>query len=364
MTRIALTGANGFLGWHTRAALLERDSAAERIVLGGAFGVEAAVAAVSQAERVIHLAGVNRATEQEVREGNACFARQLAEALTRAALPPRTLVYANSMHAGNGTAYGDAKAHAAEILAAAAAEIGATFVDLRLPNLFGEHGKPFYNSVAATFAHQLAVGAEPVLQRDRALTLLHAQHAAELLLGWLPPQAQGSLEQTETVSGLLERLRRIAETYRAGEIPPIATIFERDLFNTYRSFAFPAQAPIPLAGHEDARGSFRELVRSHAGSGQTSFSTTVPGVTRGDHVHRRKVERFVVLRGSARIRLRKLFDEHILRFDVEGGDPVAVDIPTLWTHSIENTGQDLLCTVFWTNDLFDPEHPDTIAEAV
>lgn len=364
MTKIALTGGNGFLGWHTRAALRERDIAAERIVVGGAFDLESATDAVRGADRVIHLAGVNRATEEEVREGNAFFARQLANALTVAENPPHTVVYANSIQAGNGTVYGDAKARAGEILAEAAAEIGSEFVDVRLPNLFGEHGQPFYNSVTATFAHQLVVGAEPILQHDRDLTLLHAQNAADLVLGWAPLGSQHELEERETVSGLLVRLRGIAETYAAGEIPAMLTPFERDLFNTYRSFTFPAHAPIRLTSHEDARGSFFEIIRAHGGSGQTAFSTTVPGVTRGDHFHRRKAERFVVVSGSAKIRVRKLFDDHVVEFEVTGAEPVAIDMPTMWAHSIENTGSEVLFTAFWSNDLFNPEHPDTIAEAV
>lgn len=364
MSKIALTGGNGFLGWHTRAALRERELAPERIVVGGAFDLEAAVAAVSGSEQIIHIAGVNRATDEEVREGNLLFARQLAEALTRAKHPPKTVVYANSIQAGNGTNYGDAKARAGNILARAAEEIDARYVDVLLPNLFGEHGQPFYNSVTATFAHQLVVGAEPVLQEDRELTLLHAQNAAELLLGWKPLVEQHNDEVQISVSELLDCLRTISVTYSRGEIPSILTAVERDLFNTYRSFSFPGDTPIRLTKHEDARGSFFEAVRARAGSGQTSFSTTAPGITRGDHFHRRKIERFVVVNGSAIIRLRKLFTSHVLEFEVTGDTPVAIDMPTMWTHSIENVGSDILYTAFWANDLFDPDRPDTIPEPV
>lgn len=369
MTKIALTGGTGFLGWHTRSALRdlmpnEPNIGAERIAVGSGFALSTAVDAVTGADRVIHLAGVNRGTDDEVRAGNAQFAQQLAEALARSPQPPRTVVYANSIQAGNGTVYGDAKAHAAEILAKATSEVGAEFVDVHLPNLFGEHGQPFYNSVTATFAHQLVVGAEPVLRHDRDLTLLHAQNAADVLLGRVPVTAQRDLVVQESVSGLLDRLRAMSVTYRRGEIPDISSAFDRDLFNTYRSFTFPGETPIQLTKHEDARGSFFEVIRAHGGSGQTSFSTTVPGVTRGDHFHRRKVERFIVVSGSARIRLRRLSSDHVLAFDVTGNEPVAIDMPTMWTHSIENTGTDELLTAFWTNELFDSEQPDTIPESV
>lgn len=364
MTRVAMTGANGFLGWHTRAALRETDAEATPIAVGERFDLADATSAVEGAARAVHVAGVNRASDDDVRAGNLLFAEQLAEALRRADNPPPVIVFANSTQATNGTVYGDAKARASEVLAEAAASVGADFLDLRLPNLFGEHGRPFYNSVTATFSHLLAKGDQPAVQNDKVLTLLHAQDAADLLSGNIAPEMQADVEVEETVSGLLRRLSVMSETYRAGEIPDIATSFDRSLFNTYRSFTFPAQAPVHLTRHADQRGSFFEVVRSHGGPGQSSFSTTVPGVTRGEHFHRRKVERFTVLAGRARIALRRLFSDDVVEFDIDGDRPAAVDMPTMWSHNITNVGDEILYTSFWTNDIFDPQNPDTIAEAV
>ena len=364
MSRVALTGANGFLGWHTRLALREGGRDAAAFPVGARFDAAAAARALDGAERAIHLAGVNRAPEEEVRAGNVGFAEQFAEALRRAETPPPVVVYANSVQAGNGTPYGDAKRRAAGLLAAAAADVGAEFVDLVLPNLFGEHGRPFTNAVTATFCHLLAEGGDPVVEQDRELTLLHAQDAADLLTGTAEPDDRARLERRETVSGLLARLEGIARTYASGEIPDLSTPFQRDLFNTYRSYRIAARTAIPLDRHADARGSFFEILRSRGGPGQASFSTTEPGVRRGDHFHRRKVERFTVLAGAATISLRRLFDDRVLDIPVDGDRPVAVDMPTGWAHSITNTGDETLYTSFWTNDLFDPERPDTIAEAV
>ncbi|HZK04752.1 MAG TPA: NAD-dependent epimerase/dehydratase family protein [Actinomycetaceae bacterium] len=364
MTRIALTGADGFLGWHTRCALRETEVAAGNIAVGNDFDAATANRAVDGADRLIHLAGVNRASDAELLDGNLLFAEQIADSLRRAEKPPPVVVYSNSIQSGNGTVYGDAKARAGEILAEVASELGLRFVDLRLPNLFGEHGRPFYNAVTATFCHLLADGGEPTVQQDKELTLLHAQDAADLLIGATASQDQGGLEQRETVAGLLERLKGIAATYRTGEIPDVSRKFDRDLFNTYRSYAFASHTPIRLTRHADARGSFFEIIRSHGGTAQSSFSTTVPGVTRGDHFHRRKIERFTVLSGQARISLRRLFTDQVFHFDVDGEAPVAVDMPTMWTHSITNTGVEPLYTSFWTDDLFDPQNPDTIAEVV
>ncbi len=332
--------------------------------MGVGFDQMTAAAAISGAQRFVHIAGVNRGTDVEVKEGNEQFAAQAAAALRAADAPPPVVVFANSTQSTNGSVYGDAKARAADVLRRAAADVGSEFLDVELPNLFGEHGRPFYNAVTSTFCHLLASGESPTVENDKELTLLHAQDAADLLLGTVPTVRQPELEVHETVSGLLERLSSYASTYSLGEIPDISTVFDRNLFNTYRSYTFPAQAPVRLTRHADARGSFFEIIRTHGGCGQSSFSTTVPGISRGDHFHRRKVERFTVLSGVAVISLRKLFTEEVFEFEVSGDEPAAVDMPTMWSHKITNIGSEILYTSFWTNDIFDPDAPDTIAEAV
>jgi UDP-2-acetamido-2,6-beta-L-arabino-hexul-4-ose reductase len=275
------------------------------------------------------------------------------------------VVFANSIQAGNGTVYGRAKQEASDILRSAAEAVGAEFVDERLPNLFGEHGRPFYNSVVATFSHQLAMGEQPSIDQDRELALLHAQHAADILLGLDDHNAGTRPEVRETVSGVLSILNSLADTYsHGGQIPDLSNGFTRDLFNTYRAAAFGRLTPIHLDRHSDERGSFFEIVRSQGGQGQTSFSTTAPGVTRGQHYHRRKVERFTVLSGEAVISLRRLFTSEVHEFRVTSDSPASIDMPTMWAHNITNVGDSPLYTSFWSNELFDPERPDTIAEPV
>lgn len=364
MAHVAMTGANGFLGWHTRAALQEEGTSVNALQLGQQFGLDGGAQALEGAHRLIHLAGVNRAPDGEIRDGNLLFAEQIASALLQAKTPPPVVVYANSIQAGNGSEYGDSKARAGEILESVAKKVGAEFLNLALPNLFGEHGKPFYNAVTATFCHLLAIGEDPVVDTDNELTLLHAQNAADLLIGRGSASDISSLQENESVSGLLGRLKAIAETYKRGEIPDISTSFERDLFNTYRSYVIESRIPIHLTRHADQRGSFFEMLRSHGGSGQSSFSTTVPGISRGDHYHRRKVERFTVLSGHAEITLRKLCTDQVLKFEVDGNEPVAIDMPTMWAHKITNIGNENLYTSFWTNDLYTPSSPDTISEVV
>lgn len=362
---LAATGVGGFLGWHTRVrARAQGAGQVTPVRLGADAGIDAVAEAISGVDRLLHLAGVNRGTPHEIREGNTSLARQLAAGLRRAATPPATIVYANSTQAGNSTDYGAAKREAAEILAAAADDTRAEFVDLRLPNLFGEHGRPFYNSVIATFAHQLAHGGQPRIDVDRELTLLHAQDAADLLLTAKPGDTADADVSRRTVSSLLGTLSHFASLYRVGEIPELLDSFTIALFNTYRSFTFPGQWPMPLIRRADQRGSFVETMRAHGSPGQLSYSTTMPGIVRGQHFHLAKVERFVVISGQAEIALRRVLTAETVRFQVSGAEPVIIDMPTMWVHNISNTGDDVLFTLFWTNDLFDPASPDTYPEDV
>ena len=362
--KVALTGANGFVGFHVRAALKEKGVEAAMIPLGDAHDLSRSMAALDGIDRVVHLAGVNRGSELEVAEGNVLFARQLAEAIRHCRVPPRTVVMANSTQSTNKSVYGLAKARSAEILRVAAESVGAEFQNVNLPNLFGEHGRPFYNAVTATFCHLLSQGEQPTVQNDTELTLLHAQDAADQLLGHRPVSAFNRLTIDLTVSDLLRRLQKISRSYAQGESPDVTTDFSRNLFNTYRSYTFPKGAPVNLVKHADERGSFFEILRSRGGTSQSSFSTTAPGISRGDHFHRRKIERFTVLSGTATIALRRIFSDEIVEFKVAGDEPVAIDMPTMWAHKITNTGPDVLYTSFWSNDIFDPTAPDTIPEAV
>ncbi|MET7807968.1 polysaccharide biosynthesis C-terminal domain-containing protein [Micromonospora chersina] len=364
MLRLALTGAGGFLGWHVRV-LLRALGWPEPVVLTRADLADPArvAARVSGVDRVLHLAGVNRADDPtEVAAGNVRLAVALADGLRAAPVPPGGVVYANSVQAGNGTPYGDGKAAAAAVLA----DTGLPLDDVPLPHLYGEHGRPFYNSVVATFCRVLAEGGRPEVHQDRQLDLVHVTDAAARLAGvpaggsWDP-----ALPALRTgVRELADRLTTMAAGYRVGDIPALPDRHHVRLFNTYRSHCFPAHYPMPLTRRADARGELVEAVRAHGGAGQTFCSTTLPGVTRGEHFHLAKVERFVVLRGAADICLRRVGDDEVLRFPVSGDEPVLVDMPTMWVHKIVNTGPDELVTLFWTNELFDPARPDTWAEPV
>lgn len=360
--KIVVTGAAGFLGWHLRCRLLAMGGF-EVIALDRST-LDRLPIAVRDADAVIHLAGVNRAAAHEVVSGNIALATAVAQAIRQAGVRPR-VVFANSVQSGNGTPYGDGKSAAAAVLTDLASETGLELVDVLLPNVFGEHGRPGYNSFVATFCHAVASGTTPVAD-DNVVELLHAQDAARVLIDALtgPARIERPAGERHGIMETLAVLQGFESVYRDGEIPDLGSSFVTNLFNTYRSAVFGVRGSVALVQRSDQRGSLVEAVKVHGGGGQTFFSTTLPGVTRGEHFHLRKVERFVVIGGQARIRLRRLFTDEVITIDVAGKQPTAVDMPTMWAHDITNTGDRELLTLFWTNSIFDPHDPDTYPEPV
>jgi UDP-2-acetamido-2,6-beta-L-arabino-hexul-4-ose reductase len=360
--RVLLTGATGFLGWHTRVRLRAMtDHETVPVTRSTWPDLDRLVA---DADAVLHVAGVNRGMDGEVRDGNIRLAEDLAAAVRSSGARPR-IVFANSVQCGNLTPYGEGKAGAAAVLAGLASELDTPTVDVRLPNLFGEHGRPRYNSFVPTFVEAVMEGRSPVIE-DRPIELLHVQQAAQVLLDALDG-GDRLIEPTgtpTTVQTVFDKLAHFQRVYASGDIPPLLTNLDIDLFNTFRAARFPEQYPIPILSRSDHRGSLVEVVRAHGGQGQTFVSTTRPGMTRGEHFHLRKVERFVVLAGRATITLRRMFSHETTAFAVSGTQPCVVDMPTLWTHNITNTGSSHLTTLFWTHELFDPGRPDTYAEPV
>jgi len=366
--RIAVTGPDGFIAWHTRCAIRARGGQ-DAVHLGREHfdDPELMAKALAEVDAVVHLAGVNRAADDNtIRVVNPWLAEQLVTGL-RILDRPVPVVYGNSIHADGDSVFGDAKRQAADILTRYGADSGCLVTDVVLPNVFGEWGRPFYNSVVATFSHQIARGEPPHIEVDKEMPLLHVQRAADALLAAAASSQGGRTDPPATtlsVSQVLDRINSMGADYRTGDLPNLADPFTRDLFNTYRSFTFPESWPIHPEVRGDQRGELFETVRVLGGESQVFFSTTRPGFTRGQHYHLHKVERFLVLRGTGVIRLRKLFSHEVVEFPVSGDRPAIVDMPTMWVHSITNTGDDELITLFFADELFDPEQPDTYPEDV
>lgn len=361
--KAAITGGFGFLGWHL-SCRMRAFTGLNPIRLGRTVfdDPDALAAALADVDMVFHIAGVNRAeSDDDVEHGNVALAGQLADALGSR---PVHIVYANSVQSDGDWPYGRGKRRAAEILRKAPG----TLADVQLPNLFGEHGRPHYNSFVATFCHEVANSRRPIVTGDRSIPLMHAQSAAQALLEAADKRTDVTWRPEGTphaISEVLSALEGFHALYaERGEIPDLSRPFTRDLFNTYRSYLFPKQFPIHPALHADNRGVLTETSRAHGGTSQTYVSITLPGETRGEHYHLHKVERFFLVRGVAEIQLRRLLHDEVITYRLSGDQPGFVDMPTMWVHNIRNVGEDEVITTFWSDQLLDRENPDQFRETV
>ncbi|MFC4426946.1 NAD-dependent epimerase/dehydratase family protein [Deinococcus navajonensis] len=362
---IGVTGAAGMLGTHVRAYLKTCPEIEVILADRATFEQGRLPAFVKGCDAVLHLAGMNRGEDDVVARTNVALTEQLIGALEETGSRAHVL-FSSSTHVDRDTPYGMSKRQAAALLEAWAQTSGGRFTNVILPGVFGEGGRPFYNSVVATFCVQIAMGEAPTVHGDALTEQIHAQEVARQLLTLIENNVTGTVRvqgENLTVTELRDLLSDMHDLYSGHVIPDLRHPFHRDLFNTYRSFLFPHRYPVPLTLHTDTRGSLFEAVKSHTG-GQTFVSTTYPGVTRGNHFHTRKVERFLVSGGEAEIRIRHIFGTDVHTFRVSGEQPSYVDIPTLHTHNITNTGSATLLTMFWTNELFDPAAPDQVQEMV
>ena len=372
MKRIGITGADGLIGWQLRCFLKGQPDIRVVPANRATFSSPDFLAEfVSSVDTVIHLAGMNRGADSEIAATNIALTEALITACEQTRCTPH-IFFASSAHAVSAThekmnsAYSQSKRECTRLLKAWALRNQALFTNLIMPHVFGEHGKPFYNSVVSTFCYQLAVDEIPTVVNDGELELVHAQRVAQNILALIHEGRTGDAPipgTPMTVHELLAKLSNFAKQYRGQIMPDLRSDIDLFLFNTYRSYLYPTHYPVTATMHCDNRGSLFEAIKSHNG-GQSFISTTRPGITRGNHFHFSKVERFCVVSGEALIRIRKLFSDKIVEFPVSGAKPQYIDIPTLHTHNITNIGKSELITLFWTHEIYDTAHPDTIVEPV
>jgi UDP-2-acetamido-2,6-beta-L-arabino-hexul-4-ose reductase len=355
---VVVTGAAGFVGWHTLCALHSLGISAIPLGRNDRWLLPAS----DDPKVLVHCAGVNRASDVQISQGNLDAAQRTA-ALLQSTGGWQSVLYVNSTQVDGASVYGEAKGEAAAVLAKACEAQGVRFVNLVVPGVFGEGGRPNYNSFVATFAHAVALGETPQVKDDREVELIHVADLADKIIDLALGQSSqagivrvsGSMVSISAVANLLVNQMH---TYRSGVLPALSQPFETAMFNTLRTCLFPHGYPLLLEAKSDNRGHLIEILKAESG-GQSFVSWTHPGVTRGNHYHRRKFERFLVLSGTADIQLRKLFTDEVHAFRVGGESPAPIDMPTLHTHNITNVGDTELVTAFWTNEVFDPSRPDT-----
>lgn len=368
--RVLVTGAQGFVGRNLCAVLQP-----ETDLTVTAYDIDSQPAvleeALATADVVVHLAGVNRPQNvEEFATGNAGFTRELLDRLRAVGRTPKFLL-SSSIHAAGDTPYGLSKREAEAALQEFCAETGACGVIYRLKNLFGKWCRPNYNSVTATFCHNIARGlpiqiSDPANEVDLTYVddvtaALRAEIVAPATPGcrWADP-----LPSRRITLGDLAALIRSFHAHRETlQLADYSDPFVRALYATYLSYLDTDQFAYALPVHTDDRGSLAEFLKSpHIG--QLFISRTRPGITRGNHYHHTKTEKFMVVQGEGLIRFRRLGSDEILEYRVRGEEYRVVDIPPGYTHSIENTGDTEMVTLFWSSQVFDPDHPDTYAAPV
>jgi len=373
MLKIGITGQSGFVGTHLYNTLGLQPDKFERIPFEDAYFQDDAKLKefVSSCEAIVHLAAMNRHHDPEViYNTNIKLVKQLIEACLATNSTPHIL-FSSSTQEELDNLYGKSKKEGRELFEKWALENKAAFTGFIIPNVFGPFGNPYYNSVVATFCHQLTHNEAPKIMIDSEIKLIYVGELVNEIVDHIEMMEQEIgygivdtvfVDHTASikVSDLLKKLQRFKKDYfEKGMIPDLSNTFERNLYNTFLCYVdHESFFPFHLKLNTDNRGSFVETVKLNSG-GQVSFSTTVPGITRGNHFHIRKAERFAVIKGKARIEIRRVGTNNKLSFELDGARPSFVDMPIWHTHNITNIGEEELYTIFWVSEHYDANDPDT-----
>jgi UDP-2-acetamido-2,6-beta-L-arabino-hexul-4-ose reductase len=364
MKKILITGGRGFLGRNLADHLLERKDCVTTI-LGREDSAEDLRNWLLEADVVFHLAGVNRPQNPaDFERGNAGLTEQLCQFLRKSRRTPK-IVFSSSIQAELDNLYGASKAKAEEALQTFAAETGACVRIYRLKNLFGKWCRPNYNSVTATFCHNIAKDL-PISVSDpaREVEMSYVDDVVSAFLAEIDGQQAGGEAGAEIPSyriqlgDLAGRIQAFHEMRTTLTLPDFSDWFNRALYATYLSYVAPVARGYNLEIKSDARGSLAEFIKEKH-FGQIFVSRTKPGVTRGNHYHHTKTEKFFVVEGDGLIRMRSVEGGPVEAYSVTGSAYRVIDIPPGFTHSIANVGTKEMVTLFWSSEMFDPNRPDT-----
>lgn len=365
--KIAITGASGFIGKNLVLRLREAGYT-NLIAVSHLSSQDALRSALRDAGLVFHLAGVNRPKlSDEFEQGNAAFTRALCKALagsTRAAV-----VFASSVQAELDNAYGRSKRAAEQVITDYSNSTGASGAIYRLPNVFGKWARPNYNSVVATFCYNIARGI-PIQVNDGAAKVQLA-HVDDVIDTWLTALQGAPLNgfmkiepcYVSTVGYLAESITGFSTNRNSLRIDDVGTGLLRALYSTYVSYLPTSSFAYAVAQHSDQRGTFVEMLKTNS-AGQFSYFTASPGVTRGEHYHHTKTEKFLVLAGKARFQFRHVLSDERFELFTEGGQATIVETIPGWVHNITNVGETEMIVMLWANEVFDRQRPDTFAAKV
>lgn len=367
-----VTGAGGFIGKSLMIHLAEQGVKAHAVVREAP--VEEMRRALEAADIVFHLAGVNRPVEEvEFQTGNRDLTAQVCGLLADSGRKT-PLVVASSTQAERDNPYGRSKRAAEEIALAYGAGNAAPVHIFRLTNVFGKWARPNYNSAVATFCHNVARGL-PITVNDPSapLRLVYIDDVCTAFLrvmraptgphGDRPGFAHAGPEYQTTVGEVAATIRGFPESRTSLLTDRVGAGLTRALYSTYLSYLEPEAFAYDVPCHGDQRGVFVEMLKT-PDCGQFSYFTAGPGVTRGQHYHHTKTEKFLVLSGKARFGFRHIVTGETFHLEAEGGQGRIVETVPGWTHDITNIGEDQLIVMLWANEIFDRDRPDTVAMKV
>lgn len=375
--KIGITGQNGFIGNHLFTTL-SLDDTVELIQFERHFFQEDYLleAFVSSCDTIVHLSAMNRHENQQViYDTNVLLVSKLIKACEKTNSAPH-IIFSSSTQELNDNLYGKSKKEGKILLENWAIHSKGKITSLTIPNVFGPFGKPNYNSFIATFCYKLTHNEIPEIHVDSEVKLIYVNELVSTFIDIIKEKIETTQFNTSSfeylvphtssnkVSDILNLLISFKDNYLIkGIFPSLEDSFEKALFNTYRCYVSEDHFPVRFQKHTDPRGSFVEIARTNS-SGQFSFSTTVPGITRGNHFHTRKAERFAVISGKALIQLRKIGTNKVIDYYLDGEHPAYVDMPIWYTHNIKNIGDTELFTLFWINEPYNAEDADTYFENV
>lgn len=363
MLRVLITGSDGFIGKNLRVQL-ESHPKFEVSTHCRKDSLDSLKVKLGSAAFIVHLAGVNRPSDvSEFERVNSGLTEFIAECLASQE-QPSAVIFASSKQAILDNPYGNSKRNAEDILHRLAPEKTATKT-YRLPGVFGKWCRPNYNSVVATFCHNVAHGIPLTISDAQAtIELVYIDDLIDSVISDLESGIEGhgfgEIQPSYhlTLSELSSKLLGFKEQRAALRLPDVGCEITKKLYATYLSYLPRDEFSYSLEERRDNRGKLFEILKSDS-AGQIFMSTTKPGVTRGNHYHHTKVEKFCVITGQATIRFRKIDEQESFEYRVSGDNVVVVDIPPGYTHSIQNTGDTDAIVLFWASEIFQPESPDT-----
>lgn len=367
--KVLVTGADGFIGKNLLISL-QRNSSIEILKFTRNSFIEDLPSLVNQVDFIFHLAGINRPLdEKEFAVGNADLTATICQAIQDSGRKIPILL-TSSTQAERQNAYGISKLQAELHLLNLHMQTDNKVYIYRLPNVFGKWCKPDYNSAVATFCHNISRGL-PIQVNDPSvkLNLVHIDDVVTSFISILSKNPADKLYVNVepvyqvTLGELVEQLNKFRDSRENLITEPVGDGFARVLYATYISYFPPDKFSYGLTKHEDQRGCFVEMLKTH-NSGQFSFFTAHPGVTRGGHYHHVKSEKFLVIKGKARFGFRHIVTDEIVKILTCGENPEVVETVPGWSHDVTNVGDDELVVMLWANENFDREKPDTVAYKV